>query len=149
MGGAKGFVSSKIYKVNYKISSNNTVVSCISGLPDFLIRMRQASKDYQKYKLSIVRSDGSHLTLTEENTSKEQVKNDVEDKLKEDEGSMSDSKDQQDDPVKNLGDLDLIRDAQKESETKDIPTTANSAPKEEKGLLHYFYLTKLIALLDI
>lgn len=111
--------------------------------------MRQASKDYQKYKLSIARSDSSHLTLTEGNTSKEQVKDDVEDKLKEDEGSMRDSKDQQDDSAKNPGDLDLIRDTQKETETKDIPTVGNTAPKEEKGLLHYFYLTKLIALLDI
>ncbi|XP_020287537.1 stAR-related lipid transfer protein 7, mitochondrial-like isoform X2 [Pseudomyrmex gracilis] len=131
------------------VPSAVTAWVALRGLPDFLIRMRQASKDYQKYKLSIARSDSSHLTLTEENTSKGQVKDDVEDKLKEDEGSMRDSKDQQDDSAKNPGDLDLIRDTQKETETKDIPTVGNTAPKEEKGLLHYFYLTKLIALLDI
>ncbi|XP_011645417.1 stAR-related lipid transfer protein 7, mitochondrial-like isoform X1 [Pogonomyrmex barbatus] len=118
----------------------------LRGLPDFLVRMRQASKDYQNYKL-IKNIAPDHLTLSEKDISKEEIKVDVEDKLKTNEKSMKD-KDQQDDSIKDTNKLDLTHDVQEnnlmESENKDT----NSTPKEEQGLLHYFYLTKLFAFLD-
>lgn len=94
-------------------------------------------------------SDSKHLTLSEESVSKEQIKINVEDKLKNDKIPTRDYKDHQDDSTNDTNKLDLTHDVQQEndlaeSENKDTTT----APKEEQGLLHYFYLTKLFAFLD-
>lgn len=112
--------------------------------------MRQASKDYQKYKLMKKNtSDNDSLTLSEERLSKEQIKVNIEDKLQNDKTSMRNYKDQQDDSTNNTNKLDLTHSVQQEndlaeSENKDTTTT----PKEKQGLIHYFYLTKLFAFLD-
>ncbi|KYN14022.1 PREDICTED: stAR-related lipid transfer protein 7, mitochondrial isoform X1 [Trachymyrmex cornetzi] len=130
------------------VPSAVTAWVALRGLPDFLIRMRQASKDYQKYKLMKKNApDSNHFTLSEEDVSKQQI--DVEDKLKNNKKSMRDHKDQQDDSTNDTNKLDLTHDVQQEndlaeSENKDTIST----PKEEQGLLHYFYLTKLFAFLD-
>lgn len=90
--------------------------------------------------------DSNHLILSEEDVSKEQI--DIEDKLKNDKKS-TDYKDQQDDSTNNTNKLDLTHDVQQENdlaESEDKDTT--TAPKEEQGLLHYFYRTKLFAFLD-
>lgn len=130
---------------NVLIIVYNCVVSLILGLPDFLIRMRQASKDYQKYKLmkqGAIASSG-HLTLSEENVAKNQIEVDVEVKLKNDEKLIKDYNDQQDGSTNNTNELNLIHNVQQENENKDAATS--SASREEQGLLHYFYLTKLFA----
>ncbi|KAL0130208.1 hypothetical protein PUN28_002059 [Cardiocondyla obscurior] len=132
------------------VPSAVTAWVALRGLPDFLVRMRQASKDYQNYKL-IKKNASDILTLSEKDVSKEQVKVDIDDKLKNDKTTMRDYKNQQDDSTNNTNKLDLTHDVQQENddltetENKDITTS----PKEEQGLLHYFYLTKLFAYLDI
>ncbi|XP_011875735.1 PREDICTED: stAR-related lipid transfer protein 7, mitochondrial-like isoform X2 [Vollenhovia emeryi] len=131
------------------VPSAVTAWVALRGLPDFLIRMRQASKDYQKYKLMRKDApDSTSLALSEEGVSKEQIKVNVEDKLKNDETSTRDYTDSQDDSTNSTNNVDLTREQQEndlaESENKDT----NAAPKEEQGLLHYFYLTKLFAFLD-
>lgn len=112
--------------------------------------MRQASKDYQKYKLMEKNiSDSNNFTLSEESVSKEQIKVNVEDKLKNDETSMKDCKDQQDDSTtNNTNKLDLTHSVQQENDLAENENKDTTAPKEEQGLLHYFYLTKLFAFLD-
>lgn len=125
------------------------IVTFILGLPDFLVRMRQASKDYQKYKLmKKTASDSNHLTLSEEDVSKEQIKVNVEDKLKNDETSMRDCKDQQDDSTNSTNKLDLTHDVQQENDLVESENKDTTTSKEEQGLLHYFHLTKLFAFLD-
>ncbi|XP_077259626.1 stAR-related lipid transfer protein 7, mitochondrial isoform X1 [Temnothorax americanus] len=133
------------------VPSAVTAWVALRGLPDFLVRMRQASKDYQKYKLMKKNApDSNRLTLSEEGISKEQIKVNVEDKLKNDETSR-DYKDQQDDSndTNDTNKLDVTHGVQQESDlteskNKDIPT----ASKEEQGLLHYFYLAKLFTFFD-
>lgn len=108
--------------------------------------MRQASKDYQNYKLmkqGAIAPTGGHLTLSKEDVSEEEIKVDVEDKLKNDNKSMRDYNDQSDDSANGTNQLNLIHNVQQEDENKD--TTTSSAAKEEQGLLHYFYFTKLFA----
>lgn len=126
------------------------IIIFILGLPDFLTRMRQASKDYQKYKLmkqNAPASNSDRLSLSEEDVSKEQIEVDAEE---DDKKSMRDYEDQQDDSANDTDNLDPLSNVQQENdiaENKD--TTINSASaKEEQGLLHYFYITKLFASLD-
>jgi len=128
----------------------------ISGLPDFLVRMRQASKDYQKYRESVNTSDTS---LPLEDTSKEQVdmsKVDMKDKLSNNDNdnqkSMRDyEKQQHNDSADDSSRLHLIHNVQQENDTveNENKDDANSATKEEQGSLHYLYLTKLYALLNL
>jgi len=106
--------------------------------------MRQASKDYQKYKLmkqNVSASNSNHLPLSEEDVSKEQIKVDAE---KNDKKSMGNYEDQQDDSANDADNLDLISNVQQENDIAEN-ITINSTPKEEQGLLHYFYFTKLFA----
>lgn len=111
--------------------------------------MRQASKDYQKYKLMKKDTfDSSSFTLPEERISKEQIKVNIEDKLKDDKTSMRNYKDQQDDSTNNTNKLDLTHSVQQENDSAESENKDTTAPKEEQGLLHYFYLTKLFAFLD-
>lgn len=110
--------------------------------------MRQASKDYQKYKLMKKNTSDSNLTLSEEGVSKEQIKVDIEDKLKSDKKSMRDYKDQQDDSTNGTNKLDLTHGVQQETDLESENKDTTAASKEEQGLLHYFYLTKLFAFLD-
>lgn len=121
------------------------------GLPDFLVRMRQASKDYQKYKLmkqNAIKSE-NHLTFPKEDVSKDQIKVDVENNLDKDKKSMRDYQDPQDDSANNTNKLDVTHDVQRENDiTETENKDTNSTSKEEQGLLHYFYLTKLFAFLD-
>ncbi|XP_072759495.1 stAR-related lipid transfer protein 7, mitochondrial [Anoplolepis gracilipes] len=126
----------------------------LRGLPDFLVRMRQASKDYHKYKLmkqNASESKNTHLTLSEENVSKEQIKVDVENNSDDDKKTMRDYQDDhkipQDDSTNDTNKLDETRDVQGEND-KTETENKDSSPKEEQGLLHYFYLTKLFAFLD-
>lgn len=131
------------------VPSAVTAWVALRGLPDFLIRMRQASKDYHKYKLmkqNAAASNSDNLPLTEEDVSKEQIKVDVEE---DGEKSMRDYEDQQDDSDNDTDNLDLISNVQQENDTaENKDTTINSTPKEEQGLLHYFYITKLFASLE-
>lgn len=113
--------------------------------------MRQASKDYQKYKLmkqNATESESSHLTLPVEDVSKEQIKINVENNLDDGKKSMRDSQDRRDDSDNNTNKLDVTHDVQQnnmiETENKDT----NSTPKKKQGLLHYFYLAKLFPFLD-
>jgi len=112
--------------------------------------MRRASKDYQKYKESINTSDTS---LPLEDMSKEQIKVDM--KLSNDndnQKSMRDYKNQQhNDSADDSSRLHLIHNVQQENDTveNENKDDANSATKEEQGLLHYLYLTKLFALLNL
>lgn len=95
-------------------------------------------------------SDSNRLTLSGEDVSKKQIKVDVEDKLKNDKESMRDYKNQQDDSTNDTNKLDLTPDVQKENDLAESENkNTTTAPKEEQGLLRYFYLTKLFAFLDI
>ncbi|XP_012223145.1 stAR-related lipid transfer protein 7, mitochondrial-like [Linepithema humile] len=131
------------------VPSAVTTWVALRGLPDFLIRMRQASKDYQKYKLTqnAPASNSDHLPLSEEDVSKEQIKVDVEEN---DKKSMRDyeDEDEEDDSTNDTDNLDLITNVQQENDVAENKDTINSTPKEEQGLLHYFYITKLFASLD-
>jgi hypothetical protein len=110
--------------------------------------MRQASKDYQNYKLMKKNTSDSNLTLSEEDVSKEQIKVDVEDKLESDKKSMRDYKNQQDDSTNGTNKLDVTH-VQQETDLVEIENKdTTDASKKEQGLLHYFYLTKLFAFLD-
>lgn len=116
----------------------------ISGLPDFLIRMRQASKDYQQYKLmqqGAIVSDSDHLILSEE---EEQVKIDIEEN---NEKSSRDYKDQEED-INDTNELDVTPNVQQDSDVadnEDKDVTTNTTTQEKQGLLHYFFFTKLFA----
>ncbi|XP_025990928.1 stAR-related lipid transfer protein 7, mitochondrial isoform X2 [Solenopsis invicta] len=130
------------------VPSAVTAWVALRGLPDFLIRMRQASKDYQNYKLMKKNTSDSNLTLSEEGVSKEQIKVDVEDKLESDKKSMRDYKNQQDDSTNGTNKLDVTH-VQQETDLAEIENKdTTDASKKEQGLLHYFYLTKLFAFLD-
>lgn len=119
------------------VPSAVTAWVALRGLPDFLIRMRQASKDYQKYKLMEKNiSDSNNFTLSEESVSKEQIKVNVEDKLKNDETSMKDCKDQQDDSTtNNTNKLDLTHSVQQENDLAENENKDTTAPKEEQDVL--------------
>lgn len=125
----------------------------ILGLPDFLIRMRQASKNYQKYKLmkqNATECKNSHLTFPEDDVSKDQRKVDVENNLDNDKKSMKDYQDPRDNSANNTNKLDVAHDVQQENDVTETENKdTNSTSKEEQGLLHYFYLTKLFAFLDL
>jgi len=137
----------------FSMYDNNYIyIYIFLGLPDFLVRMRQASKDYQKYKLmkqNATESENSHLTLPVEDVSKEQIKVNVENNLDDDKKSMRNSQDRRDDSDNNTNKLDVTHDVQQnnmmETENKDT----NSTSKEKQGLSHNFYLGKLFAFLDI
>jgi len=118
----------------------------ILGLPDFLVRMRQASKDYQKYKESINTSDTS---LPLEDTSKEQIKVDIKDKLSNDNDDQKSMRDyqQHNDSANDSSTLHLIHNAHQENDT--VENENKDATKKEQGLLHYLYPTKLFALLNL
>ncbi|XP_070170560.1 stAR-related lipid transfer protein 7, mitochondrial isoform X2 [Polyergus mexicanus] len=134
------------------VPSAVTTWVALRGLPDFLVRMRQASKDYQKYKLmkqSAIESENNHLTFPEENVSKDQIKVDVENNLNKDKKSMRDYQDPRDDSANNTNKLDITHNVQRENDiTETENKDTNSTSKEKQGLLHYFYLTKLFAFLD-
>ncbi|XP_012522289.1 stAR-related lipid transfer protein 7, mitochondrial isoform X3 [Monomorium pharaonis] len=114
------------------VPSAVTAWVALRGLPDFLIRMRQASKDYKKYKLIKKNTSDSNLTLSEENVSKEQIKLDIEDKLKSNKKSMRDYKDQQDDPTNSTNQLDLTHGAQDPDLTENESKDTTATPKEEQ-----------------
>lgn len=134
------------------VPSAVTAWVALRGLPDFLVRMRQASKDYQKYKLmkqNATASNNSPLTFPEEEVSKEQIKVDVEDDLENGKKSMRDYQDSRDDSDGSTNKLDVTHGEQQENDLPESENKDTSSPKEEQGLLHYFYLTKLFAFLDI
>jgi len=109
--------------------------------------MRQASKDYQKYKLMKKNtSDSNRFILSEEDVSKKQI--DVQDKLKNNDKKSRDYKDQQDDSTNDINKLDLTHGIQQENDLVESENKDTTASKEEQGLLRYFYLTKLFAFLD-
>ncbi|XP_032687899.1 stAR-related lipid transfer protein 7, mitochondrial-like isoform X2 [Odontomachus brunneus] len=96
----------------------------LRGLPDFLTRMRNASKNYQKYKATKQREvifNNDNYPLPEE-----QVKSDT--------------------SANSTNELEIIHNVQQESdivENGNRDTASNSS--DEKQGLHYFYLTKLFA----
>ncbi|XP_050449070.1 stAR-related lipid transfer protein 7, mitochondrial-like isoform X2 [Cataglyphis hispanica] len=134
------------------VPSAVTTWVALRGLPDFLIRMRQASKNYQKYKL-MKQNTSEHknsLTFPEDDVSKDQHKVDVENDLDNDKKSMRDYQDPRDNSTNNTNKLDVVHDVQQENDITEIENKdTNSTSKEEQGLLHYFYLTKLFAFLDL
>lgn len=89
-------------------------------------------------------SNSDHLPLSEEDVSKEQIKVDEENDKK----SMRDYEDEQDDSANDTDNLDIISNVQQENDITENKDNVNSTPKEEQGLLHYFYITKLFAFLD-
>ncbi|XP_011347110.1 stAR-related lipid transfer protein 7, mitochondrial isoform X2 [Ooceraea biroi] len=119
------------------VPSAVTAWVALRGLPDFLVRMRQASKDYQKYKQSI--TDAGHLPLGD--ISKEQVEADAKDKLSNnnDNGkSMKNYKDERDESADDISKLHLPHNVQQKNDTVESQNkndTTNSAPKEEQDIL--------------
>jgi len=91
--------------------------------------------------------DSNRFTLSEEDVSKKQI--DMQDKLKNnDKKSRESYKDQQDDSTNDINKLNLTHDVQQENDLVESENKDTTAPKEEQGLLRYFYLTKLFAFLD-
>lgn len=123
----------------------------VLGLPDFLVRMRQASKDYQQYKQSITdtsASDAGHFPFGE--ISDEQVK----DKFSNDndnDNSVRDYKDQRDNSADTGNKAHPIHDVQQKSDTteRESRDDASSESKDEQDSMHYLYLTKLFAFLNL
>lgn len=90
------------------------------------------------------------LTLPEDDVSKDQIKVDDENNLDGDKRTRRDYQNPQDESANNTDKLDVTHDEQRENDiTETENKDTNSSPKEEQGLLHYFYLTKLFAFLDL
>ena len=103
-------------------------------MPDFLIRMRHASKSYQSYKLTQEKenvSDASHISSSEEIVSQYNIENNKESE------TLSES-----DAIEcDLDEVDILTSEMEESDESDEDT--EDSIDEGRGLLRYFFFTKL------
>ncbi|XP_033308228.1 stAR-related lipid transfer protein 7, mitochondrial-like isoform X1 [Bombus bifarius] len=126
------------------IPSAITAWVAMSGLPDFLIRMRQASKNYQNYKSakeSTNISNATHISSSDENVSK---RNAEEDNIQNDkETEIVSERDTMECHLVEEVETSTFPETQECDESdEDIDSTADTTD-EGRSLLHYFFFTKL------
>ncbi|XP_031842753.1 stAR-related lipid transfer protein 7, mitochondrial [Nomia melanderi] len=118
----------------------------MTGLPDFLIRMREASKNYQRYKESLDSFNTSYVSLKMENVQEDKVPECCAPNLERDETlrkEVTASVTEQTDMFKFKEDQPREEnDAEEEDEENEDGV---SSTKECRGLLGYFFLAKLFA----
>ncbi|XP_076651276.1 stAR-related lipid transfer protein 7, mitochondrial [Halictus rubicundus] len=133
------------------IPSTVTAWIAMTGLPNFLIRMRKASKNYQHYKESIDAIVTSYLSLKEGNVfedkvrenstpnleSNETIRNEITDVAEETKVFKFKENRQEQQQEENCTNVEGVQDKQDEDGT--------GLNKESKGLLDYFFLAKLFA----
>ncbi|XP_043265609.1 stAR-related lipid transfer protein 7, mitochondrial-like isoform X2 [Colletes gigas] len=125
------------------IPSAVTAWVAMTGLPNFLIRMREASRNYQNYKIakqSLDASDTNYVPLKNEDIFEDKVLH----------GNMQNSERSEILNGKNVEDYNKIEhtevpqfneDLKEEEEEED----STNSSEEGRGLLDYFYLAKLFA----
>lgn len=138
------------------IPAGVTTWVAMSGLPDFLIRMRQASKDYKKYKMlehGEVTPVSDYVSVDEIDTQKQSTtsnrrKTETDSVLKE-EGTVGERTD-----IEKKGFLKFVHekenaDTKDKSDTFNVNKTEisiesrNCRPRREQGVLYNFFMTKL------
>lgn len=127
----------------------------MSGLPDFLIRMRQASKDYKKHK-TLVQNEvppvREYVSLEEsglqtQRTASNRRKPETDSVLKGESGRSNDV--EEDALLKFLDEEQKQADAADEANTLNINNSeasvedSNCSTRREQGLLYNFFMTKL------
>lgn len=113
------------------------------GLPDFLIRMRQASKNYQSYKSakeSTNISNATHISSSDENVSKRNAEEDNTQNDKETE--IVSERDTMECLIEEVETLTFPETQECDESDEDIDNTADTTD-EGRSLLRYFFLTKL------
>lgn len=113
-------------------------------MPDFLIRMRQASKNYQNYKSakeSTNISNATHISSSDENVSKrnaeeDNIQNDKETEIVSERDTMECHL------VEEIETLTFPETQECNESDEDIDSTADTTD-EGRSLLRYFFFTKL------
>lgn len=103
-------------------------------MPDFLIRMRHASKNYQSYKFTKEKetvSDASHISQIEQIVSEYNVENNKE----------SETLSKSDAVECDIEEIEILTSETEESDESDEDT--EDSIDEGRGLLRYFFFTKL------
>ncbi|XP_054010029.1 stAR-related lipid transfer protein 7, mitochondrial-like isoform X2 [Hylaeus anthracinus] len=109
----------------------------MKGLPDFLIRMREASRNYQQYKSvkeDLDASNTNYAPLKDENISKDNILN----------SNMQNSGSELFND-KNIEECDEQPEELNFEEDEEENKDSTNSTKESRGLLDYFFLTKLFA----
>ncbi|XP_076295619.1 stAR-related lipid transfer protein 7, mitochondrial isoform X2 [Lasioglossum baleicum] len=133
------------------IPSTVTAWVAMTGLPNFLIRMRKASKNYKHYKESIDMIGASYLSLKKENVledkvaenstpnleSNETIRNEITDVAEKTKEVFNFEENRQEHQGENCTNEEGVQNKQDEDGT--------GLNKEGKGLLDYFFLAKLFA----
>lgn len=112
-------------------------------MPDFLIRMRQASKNYQSYKSakeSTNISNATHISSSDENVSKRNAEEDNTQNDKETE--IVSERDTMECLIEEVETLTFPETQECDESDEDIDNTADTTD-EGRSLLRYFFLTKL------
>ncbi|XP_043501606.1 stAR-related lipid transfer protein 7, mitochondrial-like [Polistes fuscatus] len=141
-----------------RVPSTITAWVAVAGLSDFLTRMRQASKDYKKYKMmqnnvtctshtvldqeNLTEYEDSHKGMNKTEKDKDLVKHGiVEENLKHVQVLQHDK------PLELMQSMDKNTDTEENNleENEDKDNVANSISQDEGGLLNYFFLSKLFA----
>ncbi|XP_017765032.1 PREDICTED: stAR-related lipid transfer protein 7, mitochondrial-like isoform X2 [Eufriesea mexicana] len=125
------------------IPSAITAWVAMSGLPDFLIRMRQASKNYQSYKRTKEDTDISntdYVSSGDEIVYEHNVENSKTQRDKENETPKKNDE-KKCDFVDEVKTLTLTETQESDPSDEDTENTENST-NEGRGLLRYFFLIK-------
>lgn len=132
------------------IPSTVTAWVAMTGLPNFLIRMRKASKNYQNYKESIDMICTSYLSLKQENVLEDKARENSTPNLESNETIRNEITD-----VAEETELFKFKENRQEQQgenctnEEDVQTKEDEdgtgLNKESKGLLDYFFLAKLFA----
>ncbi|KZC10567.1 PREDICTED: stAR-related lipid transfer protein 7, mitochondrial-like [Dufourea novaeangliae] len=128
------------------IPSAITAWVAMTGLPDFLIRMREASKNYQSYKQALDVFDVNYISLNEIDTfSEDNNEENCSPNLERNEtqhGKVA----RKHNVVEQTETYTFTEDEQEEESCiNEENNDSTSSIKEDRGFLDYFYLTKLFA----
>ncbi|KOC59167.1 StAR-related lipid transfer protein 7, mitochondrial [Habropoda laboriosa] len=133
------------------IPSAVTAWVAMAGLPDFLIRMRQASKNYKNYKLmresENVSNTKRNISTRDEDISQRNIEKDKTERGKENETVNERNAKERDDLVEEsemFGFMETQEDSdESEEDDDDTNGTTTDSTDEGRGLLRYIFLTKL------
>lgn len=114
-------------------------------MPNFLIRMRQASKNYQSYKAikeGAEASDTSYVSSNEQDITECTMENDEVNGDTMNERNIREN--QRESDLSEQTDILTFLETQEESDSSDDDTDCTASSTDEgRGLLRYFFLTKL------
>lgn len=139
------------------VPSAITTWVAISGLPEFLIRMRTASKEYQKYKVMkqhAISPNINYINADEEDISEKEAQSgrgssEMNERPKETAQVKKHDFNQESNEVESIEEVEGESDIEEENddidEEENEDSETNSPTEDERGLLHYFFLTKLFA----